>query len=238
MKNTLFKIASLILITCLCLATASCGRNQPPISTPEPEMQKIKIPDILGLDESTAKTLLAGKGLIPKCEYGWNSEYPEGQVAIVNPNVGSMVAEDDVVTLTISKGPAYYELKDAVGYMKNVYNVEAFSWDDNTKGFYNVYVKEGYLCIDMYICCVSDYKISFYGNFGSASLTETFNKTVPMIVNYESKNVDNTGKATFFGIQVQLSDLGEKRPTSIYIEFDFVVGGSRERFEAGFDLSW
>ncbi len=234
MKHTLLKLTAILLIFCSCLTVVSCsGNNAPPEET-----KTIEIPDILGLDETTAKTLLAGKGLIPKVQYDWNSDYPEGQVAISNPAVGSVLEEDDVVTLTISKGPIYYALKDTVGYMKNIHNVDAFSWEDDTKGFYGAYRFEDDLCIEMYIKCVSIYSISFYGEFGSASLTDTFEKTVPIDVEYSNKTVNANGEKTAFTVSIPLLDLGEKKPTNVYVKLDFVVGGERETFEAGFDLSW
>ena len=72
----------------------------------------------------------------------------------------------------------------------------------------------------------------------SASINDSFDKTVPIDVIYDSKTVNNTGKETEFEVKIPLSDLGVQKPTNIYIEFDFFVNNTRENFEAGFDLTW
>jgi hypothetical protein len=208
----------------------------------DPSAKTIKIPDIEKLDVDTAKTLLAGKGLIPKVEYEYHNDYDYDMVIRTNPAIGSEVEEDTPVTLYVCKGPSYYELPDAVGYMTSVENIDAFSWGDDgkprTKGFYTPYVKEGYLYIPMYLMCTSKYSIEFYGDFGTASINDSFDKTVPIKVIYDSKTVNNKGEKTEFEVKIPLSDLGVQKPTNIYIEFDFFVNNTREDFEAGFDLTW
>lgn len=208
----------------------------------DPPAKTIKIPDIEKLDVDTAKTLLAGKGLIPKVEYEYHNDYDYDMVIRTNPAIGSEVEEDTPVTLYVCKGPSYYELPDAVGYMTSVENIDAFSWGDDgkprTKGFYTPYVKEGYLYIPMYLMCTSKYSIEFYGDFGTASINDSFDKTVPIKVIYDSKTVNNKGEKTEFEVKIPLSDLGVQKPTNIYIEFDFFVNNTREDFEAGFDLTW
>ena len=232
--------ACLLLMVLLCCGLCACGGNEPQIT--EPQVNLIKIPDIEKLDVTTAKTLLAGKGLIPKVEYEYHNDYGYDLVIRTTPAIGSSVEVDTPVTLYVCKGPKYYELSDAVGYMKNVNNIDAFSWGDNgnprTKGFYSPYVKEGYLYIPMYLKCTSKYSIEFYGDFGTASINDSFNKTVPIKVIYDNKSVNNKGEITKFEVKIPLSDLGVQKPTNIYIEFDFYVNSKRETFEAGFDLTW
>ena len=128
--------------------------------------------------------------------------------------------------------------------MENIAGINDFIWwsdaDDGegTKGFNSVRVKEGYLYISMYLRCTSRYSLEFYGDFGTASINDSFDKTVPIKVIYNSKQVDNKGGLTEFDVKIPLSDLGVQKPTNIYIEFDFLVNGERENFSAGFDLTW
>ena len=240
----------LLLTLLLCCSVCACDNIIPqviksPITEPqttEPQAKLIKIPDVEKLDVDTAKTLLAGKGLIPKVEYEYNNYYDYDLVIYTEPDIGSQVEEDTPVTLYVCKGPKYYELSDSVGYMKNVYNIDAFSWGDNgekqTKCFYNPYVKEGYLYIPMELHCTSKYSIEFYSDFGTASINDSFDKTVPIKVIYDSKIVNNKGEVTSFKVKIPLSDLGVQKPTNIYIKFDFYVNNQRETFEAGFNLTW
>lgn len=234
-KLALLLLAVLLAISCTFTLTA-CGT-----STIDND-NNIVIPDVSGLDENTCKTLLASKGLIPKVVYEYDWLVEEGLVVKTTPNIGENVKEDDIITVVISKGPSLYYLKQAVGYMKNISGIDAFSWGDNgeekTKGFFTPYVEEGYLHIEMYLKCYSNSKLEFYGSFGTASINDSFDKTVPIEVIYSSKSVDNKGAQTDFSVKIPLSDLSVKKPTNIYIKFDFTVNGTRQTFESGFDLSW
>ena len=198
----------------------------------------IEIPDIEDVDEASAKNIISSNGLIPKIEYIYDDYTDEGCVVKTSPEIASKVEKNSKVTIYISKGARYYYLNSAVGRMRNVTGIEPFDWDKKTKGFYTPYVEEGYLYIEMYLCCVSKYTLKFYGDFGTASINDTFDKTVPIDVIYDSKNVDNNGGKTSFTVKIPLSDLGVQKPTNINIKFDFVVDGDRETFTAGFDLSW
>lgn len=232
-KKNVFIIAGVVVaVLIVALLIAVLNKPQTPV------VETIKIPDVVSLDESTAKTLLAQKGLIPKVEYMWHNDIAEGNVVKTYPVILSEVEEDSIVTIYISKGPRFYYLDSAVGRMWNVTGIEAFDWEEGTKGFYTPYVEEGYLCIEMYLCCVSDYSLKFYGDFGTASINDTFDKTVPIDVIYDSQYVNNSGGKTSFTVKIPLKDLGVQKPTNMYIEFDFVVDGDRETFKASFDLSW
>ena len=229
--------ACLLLMVLLCCGLCACGDN-------EPQVNLIKIPDIEKLDVTTAKTLLAGKGLIPKVEYEYHNDYDYDLVIRTEPSIGSEVEEDTPVTLYVCNGPSYYELSDSVGYIWNIEGIDDFVWwseaEDGwgTKGYTDVFVEEGYLHIKMYLGCKSKYDIEFYGDYGSASINDTFAKTVPIKVIYDSKIVDNKGTRTYFEVKIPLSDLGVQKPTNISIRFDFLVNNERETFQADFDLSW
>ena len=245
MKNTLKIITyMLLLITVCCGALCSCQEQAEPIPELISEINLIKIPDVEKLDVDTAKTLLAGKGLIPKVEYEYNNDYDYDLVIRTEPAIGSEVEEDTPVTLYVCKGPSYYELPDSVGYIQNVNGIKDFVWgpeaaDGNgTKAFYNPWIENGEMFIRIQLNCVSNYKIEFYEDFGTASINDTFDKTVPIKIIYDDKTVDNKGGLTDFKVKIPLSDLGVQKPTNIYIEFDFLVNGVREDFSAGFDLTW
>lgn len=207
------------------------------VGQPAKKANLIQIPDISNVDVDTAKTILASKELIPNVKYEYhNCDF--GTVIRTEPSAGTEVEADTIVTIYVCKGYKYYELNSAVGYMKDVTGIKSFSWDDDTKGFYAPYVKEGYLYIEMYLACTSTYELAFYGDFGTASINDTFDKTVLIDVLYDSKKVDNNGKKTTFTVKIPLEDLNVQKPTNIYIRFDFTVNGTRKTFEAGFDLHW
>lgn len=230
MKNCK-RLLCLVLTVVFCFGLCACGAN-------------ITIPDVEKSDVDTAKTLLAGKGLIPKVEYEYSNDYDYDLVIRTEPAIGSKVSEDTPVTLYVCKGPSYYELPDNVGWMGNINGIDDFIWDKEdpkglgTKNFYRMRLEEGYLYIPMKLNCKSQYNIEFYGDFGTASINDTFDKTVPIKVIYDSKNVDNRGGDTNFEVKIPLSDLGVQKPTNIYIDFDFLVNGNRETFQAWFNLTW
>lgn len=232
----------MVTVVVCCISLCACTATTTVAPTTEPPVKTIKIPDIEKLDVTTAKTILAGKGLIPKIEYEYHNYYDNDLVISTSPAIGSEVEEDTPVTIYVSKGPSYYELPDAVGYMMDVNNIDDFSWGDDgkpcTKGFYTPYVELGYLYIPMFLNCTSKYPIEFYGDFGTASINDSFDKTVPIQVIYDRKTVNNKGQTTEFKVKIPLKDLGVQKPTNIYIEFDFYVNSQREDFKAGFDLTW
>ncbi len=237
------KLACVFLIFILIILCIGCNSHNGNNTISSNEEKEVIIPDISLLDETTAKTIIAQKGLIPRIEYAYDDYAEEGLVIETDPAISTSVKEDTVVIIYISKGPSYYELRDAVGYMCDIDGIDPFKWgtqsEGGTKAFFSVYVEEGFLYIDMMLCCKSRYKIEFYNDgFGRASITDTFDKTVPITVLSDSKTIDNTGKATYFTVKIPLSDLSVKKPTDIYVEVYFVVNGNRQTFESGFNLSW
>ena len=88
----------------------------------------VKIPNIEDLDIVTAKTILGGKGLIPKVEYEYHNDYEYDTIIRTSPTIGSAVEEDTPVILYVCKGPSYYELPDSVGYMRDIDGIENFIW--------------------------------------------------------------------------------------------------------------
>ena len=259
------KLAALILATTLlfsfALSLASCDflseftnndSNSHSNSSSNTETTSIKLPDVSGLDETTCKTLLVNKGLIPKIDFEYSDTVSEGLVTRTDPAAGSSVKEDDIITVYISKGKSYYKATNAVGYMKNITGVDAFVWGENgekgTKEFYTPYVSEGYFYMPMCFICRSDYSLSFYSDFATASINEDFVSSVPATivgpyeyVGFETfkKEIDNTGEVeTLFCVKIPMSSLDNKNPNNIYISLDILVDGTRQTFKAGFDIAW
>jgi eukaryotic-like serine/threonine-protein kinase len=79
------------------------------VSAGKPDVQ---IPDVLGDNKDSAKDQLVALGLRVKFKAEESDETKDDVIA-VNPDVGSMVPANSVVTLTIAKGPK--EVPDVVG---------------------------------------------------------------------------------------------------------------------------
>jgi len=223
----------------LCGALCACGAPSEPDNA-----NTIKIPDVEKLDIDTAKTLLAGKGLIPKVEYEYNNDYDYDLVIRTEPAIGSEVEEDTPVTLYVCKGPSYYELPSSLATIYDIDGIEPFvPWVEandgkGTKAHQKVWVENGYLYISMYIGCKSKYSVEFYGDFGDASINDSFDKTVPIDVIYSSKTIDNNGELTYFDLKIPLSDLGVQKPTNLNVRYYLKVNGERQTGRASFDLTW
>ena len=233
-------IVAVVLVCAFCFALCACMDNPVAVETEK----LITIPDVEKLDVDTAKTLLAGKGLIPKVEYEYNNDYDYDLVIRTEPEIGSEISEDTPVILYVCKGPSYYEINDAVGIIWDIEGIDGFKWSREaedgigTKSFYNIYAQEGYLFLTVCLNCKSEYPIEFYGDFGTASISDTFDKTVPIKVIYDSEKVDNNGAPTEFDLKIPLTDLGVQKPTNINVKFDFLVNNERQTFQGSFDLTW
>lgn len=225
------KIILLVLALLFTFSTVGCSKT-------------ILMPDVSTLDIQTAKTLLVSKGIIPKVEYEYSDEISLDSVIKTVPEVGEKVKQDDTVVVYVSKGQKRYELKQALSIIYDVNGIKPFvSWMDasdgeGTKGHYIPYLEEGYLHLPVYICCSSNYELEFYGDFGVASVNDTFDKQVPVDLIYDSKTIKNDGSKTEFTIKVPLSDLGVQKPTNLYISADIKVGNNLNSFRADFILTW
>ena len=229
-------IASVLLATlccgvfCSCVATTSDGT--------------VYIPDIEHTDAESAKIILAQKGIVPKFEYEYSNDHKYDTVIRTEPGIATAINKYDSVTIYICAGPLYREASNTIGWINNIDGIDDFMWASEdpdgvgTKDFKYACVKEGYFSVRISLNCNSKHDLSFYGDFGTASLTEDFSKSVPMKVIYDSKEIDNKGGLTRFELQIPLDDLGEKKPTNIYTKNDIVVNGERETFETEFTLSW
>jgi serine/threonine-protein kinase len=77
-------------------------------------IEKFAAPNVIGLDEETARQSLEDKDLVPVVEEA-ESDQPEGKVFQQTPIAGTKVAKGDRVTITVSKGPAAVDVPDVVG---------------------------------------------------------------------------------------------------------------------------
>ncbi|HEX4719416.1 MAG TPA: Stk1 family PASTA domain-containing Ser/Thr kinase [Thermoleophilaceae bacterium] len=77
-------------------------------------VQKFAVPNVIGLDQTTAEQTLQAKGLLPAIVQQ-ESDQPEGNVVQQDPAAGTKVAQGDRVTITVSKGPGAISVPDVVG---------------------------------------------------------------------------------------------------------------------------
>jgi serine/threonine-protein kinase len=74
----------------------------------------ITVPDVLGLQESQAETMLRDAGFVPDVETE-NSDEPEGTVIAEDPGPGSRLEKGEIVTITVSTGAGSVVVPDVEG---------------------------------------------------------------------------------------------------------------------------
>ena len=192
------------------------------------------VPDIEGLDETTINNTLSSLGLVPVIEYENSDSFDIGEIISVNPAIGQSVEPGERVTVTISSGSSYVESENAMITWWNV-----GSGDDDWT-FYNPYIEDGSLFIEFSSVTLnkSFSWLDTYGNGyggGVASLTDSFDITVPVKVHYDSIDVVS-GESMALTIEVPLSEFQSDRPTTVY--FDLIgVDQSGNQFHIYLSLS-
>ena len=174
----------------------------------------IVIPDISKVDEATAKTLFAQKSLIPSIEYEFSNTVDEGLVIKSVPEIGATAKPDDKVIIYVSKGPKKITATDS--------NV---TWDDGRDEFQyyeHPYIEDGYFILDVELKFYKKYELEYFednGNagYGRASISDTFDKVVPVIVETEDKVLDPEDFEKL-RIKIPVGDLDVKKPTTLYFQ--------------------
>jgi hypothetical protein len=197
----MIKKISLILLSTFLVACASSS---------------IIIPDILKVDETTAKTLLAQKSLIPSIEYDYNYAIAEGLVFKTDPEIGATVKKDDKVIVYISKGPKKITSSDSNA-----------GWEDSRDKFefYAPYIEDGFFVLETEFKFHKKYELMYFdenggaGN-GRASISDTFDKVVPLRVESEDKILDPS-KLEQLTIKIPVKDLDVQKPTTLYFQIYF-----------------
>ena len=209
-------------ISLVALALTACGSS-------------LVVPDIKGVDEATAKTLLAGKGLIPAIEQKFSDTVESGQVIKTVPAAGSSVEPDSRIRVIISKGPSRIDASDS--------SIEWYSlgYQDDDWNFSSPYIEDGVLKIE----CQPKFAVSMSwrdpqsngAGFGRASISDTFDKTVPVSIEF-SKQTWPADARQNITLSVPVSDLDVQQPTTLYLELYTKVNGDDTDLKINFSISW
>jgi hypothetical protein len=189
----------------------------------------IVIPDISLVDESTAKTLLAQKTLIPNVQYEFSDSIEKGLVIKSNPEIGATAKPDQKVTIFISKGPSKI-------YATNS-NV---SWEDSRDKFQyfkDPFIEDGYFILDVELKFYKQFELKDFdsngGGYGRASITDTFDKVVPLEIETSDKVLDPKDFEQL-RIKIPVNDLDVQKPTTLYFQLYFIG----ETYDMNVSVSW
>lgn len=226
MKRRLKRIIAIVLCLVLIFSFASCGKDL------------VTIPNIMGVDEASAKNVLSSNGLIPVVEYVYNDNVDEGCVTETAPVMGEQVEKNTQVKIYVSKGSSYIKSKDSRISWYNISFYEDDDWEFN-----NPYISEETLYIECYKVTFGE-AITWNDRYkegkiiGEASINDTFDKTVPVTAHYE-KQEWKANESQSFTLEIPLSDLNENRPTTMYVRlFAYNSNNDFININISFSITW
>lgn len=75
-------------------------------------------------------------------------------------------------------------------------------------------------------------------SFGTASIRDTFDKTVPIMIEFETLEI-LPGVPQEIKLIIPLNDLDSQRPTTLFTKWTFELGSNRSySIEVNFTISW
>lgn len=231
-------ISMLLVLLCGCAGNASSSaiaESESAMAT-EPPVETVKVPDISEAAESDGRNVLSTMGLIPVVEEMSSDDVEKGIIINTSPAAGSEVEPNSKVKIYVSSGPNRIDSKNSYGHWQYVGKAE-----DDWK-FANPYIEDG----NLYIYCEvvfgtaqkwqDEYGQGYGGGF--VSINDTFDKTVPLEVLYDTQSW-NAGDKQKFTIKIPLSDLGVDKPTDIYCKLAMGDKGNTVKYlEVNFTMTW
>ncbi len=186
---------------------------------------KIIVPDVVGADESTAKTILTSNEVIPIVKHDYNDKFDNGIVYKMEPQENQKVEKNTKVIIYVSKGKEFIYSKDSVLSWYHVEGSNSDKWD-----FDNPYIEKEYLMVKMMPAINT--KFSFeWEEYGYASINDTFSKSVPV----RFRPISNNGE---FRLEIPLEDLDVKKPTTLYIQLNALVNNRQANVNLELRVSW
>ena len=203
------KICLILSVCILVLSLSSCGETVVPDD-------RISIPDIIDTDEATAKNVLSSNGLIPIVKYENSDNIEEGNVIRTTPDIGTLVDKNSKITIYISEGPSYIKASDSRAEWWFL------SYNEDDWEFYTPYIQNGILYIECYSVtfgCDMEWQDRYDEGkvIGIASITDSFDKTVPVSAEYEKQSW-SAYESQSFTLEIPLKDLDVSRPTDMYLK--------------------
>lgn len=192
------------------------------------------VPNIIGVQESVAISTLTNKGYIPVVEYENSDAEAKGCVTDTYPRTRSLLAKGKQITVYVSKGSISdnnCKAQNSVIQWRNIYQSTKDDWN-----LYTPYIRNNYLYIETNMQLNSSMSVILRG-FGTASINDTYDKSVPIKYEYESSNV-KAGEFQKVTIQVPLSDLNNQKPTTLYCKLATYVGGMQKDIDLIFNITW
>lgn len=260
MKGKIQKLFGFMLVLCLIMSLTACGeadddddedrsseKNAEKVTkeaTPEPTPTPtegpvmVKLPDVSGTDFDSAKAVLINKGFLIIVKEKYSDTVKPGDVIGTEPKGEIMLEENSKVILLVSKGPHKITAKNAT-----------ISWnsiDINNPDDWNFAAPQ---IIDdfLYIYCSPTFGTTFTfksTGFGNASITDSFDKKVPITLvddalrKFPENKEVKKGEETEFYLRIPMAQIDSDRPTHIACELAILVGKQEKNISVEFNISW
>ncbi|MGL4739804.1 MAG: Stk1 family PASTA domain-containing Ser/Thr kinase [Sarcina sp.] len=85
------------------------------ISTGTKEVEKVQIPNIIGMTLDNAKSTLSQLGLVIQTSQGYSNTVAKGEIISIDPSVGSEIEKGSTVNLVVSQGVQEVSVPNVVG---------------------------------------------------------------------------------------------------------------------------
>lgn len=227
------KIYLLLLSLTLIFTFVACGNN----SETNQDANLITVPDVVDISLSDAKNVVSNMGLIPHIEYKYHDTIPEDNVIKCDPAVGETISKGQSVTLIISKGPQMIHSNDSYANWTYItYGVED-EWE-----FHHPYIKDNTLYIECHTVTFGT-AMTWRDRYnegcasGTASINDTFDKVVPVRVEYEKQRV-SANESQSFTIKVPLENLDVTKPSNMYFRIGISANGQDTDLIFDFSMTW
>ncbi len=194
--------------------------------------QYVEMPDLSGVDLSTAKKAASYKELIPAVEYIYHPTVAEGMIIRTKPQTGEFAERYSKIILYVSKGPERYAAADAEISWRNI-SGKKDRWTFSTPLVY-----AGVLYIDCTVRFAEE--VAWQDNhrtgklFGCVSTTESFKKYAPIEARYD-KRVQPANEKQRIVFAIPLAELGSTKPNVCYIR---LYAEDREDICINFHMTW
>lgn len=187
--------------------------------------KEIKVPDVKGVNITTAESILTENGLIPIIESEYSIAYEIDKVIRTYPVTSSQVEENTQIKVYVSKGPAIINSKDSILSWFNVVGSTSDTWE-----FYAPRVNKGILEVELKPYIKSSYKITWL-EYGEASLLNDYSSSVPFDFVYS----DITG---FYTLKLNSEKLGNITPNKVFLKLNYKYGEKQDYLNLELTINW
>lgn len=227
------KILTLFLSILLILIFSACGGN----SDITQDSNQVTVPDVIDISLSDGKNVVSSMGLIPHIEYEYHDTIAMDNIIKCTPSVGETISKGQKVTLVVSKGPNVIQSTDSYANWTYITYGVKDEWE-----FYNPYIEDNTLYIECYNVTFGT-AMTWLDRYnegcasGTASINDTFDKVVPVRVEYEKQSF-SANESQSFTIKVPLDNLDVTTPSDLYFRIGISVNGQNTDLLFNIAMTW